>query len=93
VRVFTRRGFDWTAKYGPLAEAAKRLPVSSAIIDGEVIVTDSEDRPDFGVLRSAIMTQPDRLSFVAFDLLHLAGQSLPQWTDARLAEDQELCRG
>lgn len=35
VRIFTRRGFDWTAKYHDLVETAKGLDVQSAIIDGE----------------------------------------------------------
>ena len=37
-RAFTRRGFDWSDKYPRLVEAAAALPVTSEIIDGEVIV-------------------------------------------------------
>ena len=75
-RAFTRNGFEWTTKYALLVNAATQLSVSSAIIDGEVIVTDRESKPDFGALRSAIVTRPERLTFVAFDLLHLEGHDL-----------------
>ena len=73
-RAFTRRAFDWTAKYPSIVEAASKLPADSAIIDGEVIVMDAKDRTDFASLRSAMRWEPDRLVFVAFDLLHLDGQ-------------------
>jgi DNA ligase D-like protein (predicted ligase) len=75
-RAMTRRAFDWSAKYPGIVEAAARLPVDSAIIDGEVIVMDEKGRTDFATLRSAIRWQPQRLVFVAFDLLHLDGQDL-----------------
>jgi DNA ligase D-like protein (predicted ligase) len=75
-RALTRRAFDWSAKYPGIVEAAARLPVDSAIIDGEVIVMDEKGRTDFATLRSAIRWQPDRLVFVAFDLLQLDGQDL-----------------
>lgn len=76
VQAFTRRGFDWTAKYGPVVAAAAELPVGSAIIDGEVIVMDEAGATDFAALRSAMRWQPDRLVFVGFDLLHLNGRDL-----------------
>ena len=38
-RAFTRRGFDWTERYQPVADAAAKLPCQSAILDGEMIVT------------------------------------------------------
>ena len=38
VRVFTRRGFDWTDKLKIIAEAAAaEIRVTSAIIDGELV--------------------------------------------------------
>ena len=36
VRIFTRNGHDWTAKYRDLAAAAKRLGVENAILVGRV---------------------------------------------------------
>jgi ATP-dependent DNA ligase len=75
-RAFTRRGFDWTDKYGPVVETAANLPVKSAIIDGEVIVINEAGLSDFSTLRSAIRWEPGRLVFVGFDMLHFEGKDL-----------------
>jgi len=76
VRIFTRRGLDWTSKYRDLAKAAGDLDVESAIIDGEVIVTNEAGLSDFRALRKAIISRQHDLYFVAFDLLHLNGYDL-----------------
>ncbi|RWB51330.1 MAG: ATP-dependent DNA ligase, partial [Mesorhizobium sp.] len=77
VRIFTRRGLDWTAKYRDLAAAAKTLDVENAIIDGE----------DYAELRKAITRRQHDLYFVAFDLLHLNGHDL---RDMALEERREI---
>ncbi|MBZ9709468.1 ATP-dependent DNA ligase [Mesorhizobium sp. ESP7-2] len=76
VRIFTRRGLDWTAKYRDLAKAAADLDVESAIIDGEIIVLNEAGLSDFGALRKAITNRQHDLYFVAFDLLHVNGYDL-----------------
>ena len=76
VRIFTRRGLDWTAKYRDLAQAAGELEVESTIIDGEIIVLNDAGLSDFGELRKAITRRQHDLYFVAFDLLHLNGHDL-----------------
>ena len=76
VRAYTRNGHDWTAKYWPITLTAETLPCQSAILDGEVIVMDESHRSSFHELRAAIRSQPSRLVFVAFDLLHLDGKDL-----------------
>jgi bifunctional non-homologous end joining protein LigD len=75
-RIFTRRGLDWTAKFRDITEAAKGLNAQSAIIDGEVIVTNEAGLSDFSALRRAITRRQHDLYFVAFDLLHLNGHDL-----------------
>jgi bifunctional non-homologous end joining protein LigD len=75
-RIFTRRGLDWTAKFRDITEAAKGLNAQSAIIDGEVIVTNEAGLSDFSALRRAITRRQHDLYFVAFDLLHLNGHGL-----------------
>src|SRR5687767_1861056 len=37
VRMLSKNGLDWTARFGPINKALERLRVDSAIIDGEVI--------------------------------------------------------
>ncbi len=77
VRVFTRRGHDWTAKYRDITKAASELDeVQSAIIDGEIIVLNDAGMSDFAALRKAITQRQHDLYFVAFDLLHLNGHDL-----------------
>jgi DNA ligase D-like protein (predicted ligase) len=73
-RAFTRRGFDWTAKYRPIVNTAAGLPAKTAILDGEVVVLNEAGLSDFGSLKSAMRWQSSRLIFVAFDLLHLDGK-------------------
>ena len=73
-KVFTRNGLDWTDKFARIAEAAAKLPVSSALIDGE-IVAFKDGHPDFSTLKDAISAGGDMTLF-AFDLLELDGEDL-----------------
>ena len=73
-KVYTRNGLDWTDKFAGIAEAAAKLPVGSALIDGE-IVAFKEGRPDFSTLKDAISNQGEMTLF-AFDLLDLDGENL-----------------
>ena len=75
-RAFSRAGHDWTARYAPLVAAAASLGADDALIDGEVIVQDEHGRSDFGALQGAIARTPERLVFMAFDLLRLGGRDL-----------------
>lgn len=76
IRFYTKNGFDWTAKYRPLADEAKAIDAESFIIEGETIVTNEAGLSDFHALRSAITKRPQDLYLVAFDLLHLNGHDL-----------------
>ena len=78
VRAFTRNGHDWTAKYQPIINAARDLDCHAAILDGEMIVQDEQGRSDFNAFKGSMERQPERLVFMAFDLLHLNGQELRQ---------------
>lgn len=73
-KVFTRSGLDWTDKFAAIADAAARLGVGSALIDGE-IVAFKDGRPDFSTLKDAISGGRDMTLF-AFDLLSLDGENL-----------------
>ena len=68
VTLKTRKGLDWTVKFGAIAKEASFLP--DAIIDGEVVALDHNGAPDFAALQAALSEQKtDRLVFYAFDLL------------------------
>lgn len=76
VTTFTRNGHDWTAKFSPIAAAARGIPARQAILDGEICVQDEAGVTDFSALPSAITSRPHDLVFFAFDLLHLDGEDL-----------------
>src|SRR5580692_1135421 len=50
VKVFTRRGNDWTKRFRKIADDAWHINVSSAIIDGEVVAPAKDGTTDFSVL-------------------------------------------
>lgn len=76
IRLYTKTGIDWTAKYRPLAKEAEAIEAASFIIEAETIVTNDTGLSDFHALRSAITRRPQDLYLVAFDLLHLNGHNL-----------------
>ena len=77
VRLFTRSGKDWTDKLKPVAAALEKLKVSSAWIDGEIIVLDDEGRPSFQLLQNAFEHErASHISFVMFDLPYADGHDL-----------------
>src|ERR1700721_4765312 len=52
VKVFTRRGNDWTKRFKKIADDAWHINAGSAIIDGEVVVPSTEGTTDFSVLKN-----------------------------------------
>ena len=73
-KVYTRSGLDWTDKFAAIADAAAALPVTSALIDGE-IVAFRDGRPDFSTLKNAI-ADGGAMTLFAFDLLEQDGEDL-----------------
>ncbi len=75
VKLLTRSGLDWTAKFGAgIGGALAKLPVQDAIIDGEIIVEGAANASDFSALQADLSAErTDRLVFYAFDLLYLDG--------------------
>lgn len=87
----SRNHLDWTARLSPLVEAARRLPVKQAIIDGEVVVLKPDGKSDFQALQNAFRDGRDRsLHYYAFDLLYLDGRSL---LDVPLEERKSALEG
>ena len=54
VRLLTRNGHDWTAKFPQLAAAVLRLPIDSAILDGEVVAINERGNADFQQLQNCL---------------------------------------
>ena len=51
VRLFTRNGYDFTARFPKIVEAVASLPVRSCVVDGEAIVVDERGLSVFNALR------------------------------------------
>jgi bifunctional non-homologous end joining protein LigD len=75
-RAYTRSGLDWSAKFASVVDAGAGLDVSSALIDGEVVVLDAKGHSDFQALQGALKGGKANLMFFAFDLLEVDGQDL-----------------
>jgi bifunctional non-homologous end joining protein LigD len=68
VTLKTRKGLDWTGKFGAIADAAAGLP--DGIIDGEIVALGANGVPDFAALQAALSEgKTKELIFFAFDLL------------------------
>ena len=49
IKVFTRRGNDWTNRFRKIAADAWHIGAGSAIIDGEVVIPAKDGTTDFSV--------------------------------------------
>ena len=81
-----RRGEDVSRRYPELAGIGAALGDRAALLDGEVVAFDSQGRPSFGLLQQRMglvnelmirrRTGEVPVTYVAFDLLWLDGESL-----------------
>lgn len=73
VAIFTRKGSDYTGRFPAIRDSLRSLPTASAIIDAEIVVCDSDGKPDFKALMEGT---PGDLCAWCFDLLELNGKGL-----------------
>ncbi|MGY8663162.1 non-homologous end-joining DNA ligase [Bradyrhizobium sp. UFLA05-109] len=76
VKIYTRRGNDWTKRLQKIAHDAWHIGAGSAIIDGEVVVPSKDGTTDFTVLQNELKGKSSKIVLVAFDLLYLNGRDL-----------------
>jgi bifunctional non-homologous end joining protein LigD len=76
IKVFTRRGNDWTKRFRKIAHDAWHVNAGSAIIDGEIVVPAADGTTDFSVLQNELKGKSNKIVLVAFDLLYLNGYDL-----------------
>ncbi|MEX2294303.1 MAG: non-homologous end-joining DNA ligase [Acidimicrobiales bacterium] len=93
---------DVTGSWPELAGLAAALPAAAALLDGELIATDDQGRPSFGLLQqrmhianhaeAARRAAEQPIVYVVFDLLHLDGNDLTSLPlrDRRRLLDQVL---
>lgn len=78
VRLESRRGHSWTARFQPVADAIASLPITDAVFDGEVCAVTSDSRPSFQRLQQWAGGERSGVALVyaVFDLLWLDGRDL-----------------
>src|SRR3982751_1527589 len=74
VRVFTRRGNDWTKRFRKIAGDPWHIKAGSAIIDGEVVVPPATT--DFSALQNELKGTSIGIVLIAFHLLYLNGRDI-----------------
>ena len=74
VRLFTRNGYDFSARFPLIVAAVAALPAQSCVVDGEAIACDERGLSVFEMIR---WRQHDNcVTLCAFDLLELDGEDL-----------------
>lgn len=78
VTLISRNGKDWTAAFPEVADAASKLGVRDALLDGEVAMVLPDGRTSFQALQNAFAGTASRapLVYFVFDLLRFDGKSL-----------------
>lgn len=77
VKLLSRSGLDWTAKFQPTALALKAMKLPSALIDAEIVVETESGVSDFSALQQALAAgETGSVVFHAFDLLYLDGSDI-----------------
>ena len=91
VKLLTRKGLDWTHRFGAVPRLLRQLHRGTALIDGELVVEDSEGHTSFTALAEALKGgHSERFVLQCFDLLYLDGFNL---MGATLIDRKALLRG
>ncbi len=88
--LMTRRGQNWTEKFGSIPAELARLPVANGIIDGEVVVQDEDGTTNFQKLQNSLKGETgNRLLYFVFDLPYYNGHDM---SGIPLIERKEILR-
>ncbi len=84
VQLLTRKRQNWTHRFEPIAQAVSRLPASTALLDGEIVVENRRGVSDFSLLQTDLKDgRSDRFVYYVFDLLHLDGRDFARRAASR----------
>lgn len=76
VRLYSRNKKDWTSRFPAIAQELAGLDVSSALLDGEMVVLDAKGRSSFSALQATLSEGRDDATYIVFDILELDGRNL-----------------
>jgi len=71
VRIYTRRGVDWTKRFPRIPEAVRKLRAESVLLDGEGVICDDNGLAVFEKLHSKL--NDESVMLYAFDMLEIDG--------------------
>lgn len=94
IRLYSRRGNDFTRKFARITEEVSQIKDESFILDGEAVAVDDKGRPSFQMLQNrASLPAGWHLVYYAFDLLHLNGEDLKNrpLSERRVLLEKVLC--
>ena len=87
VQLLTRKGLDWTKRFASIAKALEALPLSSGLLDGELIVRGESGVSSFSGLQTDLKAgRQDRMVYMVFDMMYCEGVNL---TSVKLTERKE----
>jgi len=79
IRLFTRRGHDWTSKLQHLLPSIAGLNLPNGWIDGEIVIESEQGRTDFQALQNAFdAAATGNIRYLVFDLPYYADHDLRQ---------------
>jgi bifunctional non-homologous end joining protein LigD len=78
VKLQTKNGHDWSAKFPELVQAVKSLPARSAVLDCEMCALLPSGVSSMEALKATMGKASHKLVLFAFDLLYLDGRDLRQ---------------
>ena len=73
--VYSRNEHDFTERFPSIAQMLHERPAKAAVLDGEVVASDADGRPNFARLHVR-WTRPGTIHLWAFDLLAFNGRDL-----------------
>lgn len=77
VQLLTRKGLDWTKRFASIVKALQALPLSSGLLDGELIVQDERGVSSFSGLQSDLKSgRQTRMVYMVFDMMYCEGTNL-----------------
>jgi bifunctional non-homologous end joining protein LigD len=84
VKLFSRTPRELTADFPEIVAALRKLRPKQLVLDGEIVALDAEGRSSFQLLQNR-KRDPQTISYVIFDVLHVAGTNVtkPALTERR----------
>ena len=76
VRIYTRRGVDWTKRFPRIVSSMGKLRAETILLDGEGVICDDKGLAIFDKLHSKL--NDESVMLYAFDLLELNGDDCRQ---------------